>query len=418
MLKGLFFWAALFCCASVLAQTDDAKRLYQGYQGAIYQIRIIEKGSGNKASIGSGFLVGAQGHVVSNYHVVADAVNKPDRYLIEYLDSAGGSGHLQLLAVDVVHDLALLQLEQPQKQGFNLYQGDLAKGIRIFSLGNPHDLGMTVVEGTYNGLVEGSLYERILFSGSLNPGMSGGPTINREGEVIGVNVSTAGNQISFLVPVEYLQGLFETAQSLAQPVEKWDAVLEQQLSANQETVLDQLLAEPWQVEPLGKARVASEIAKFVKCWGDTQDNKKALYKITHRICQMEESIYVSNQFSTGAFRYEYQWYESNKLNRFQFYNQMQDSFYLNQVNEASKDSVTPFQCKESFLQQASINWKAHICVRRYKRFPSLFDISLIMASLVSNQVGLVANFSIAGVNQDNAKNITSRFIESIQWNSL
>lgn len=418
MLKGLVIFLLMSFCSVLMAQTDDAKRLYQGYQGSIYQIRIIEKGSGNKASIGSGFLIGEQGYVVSNYHVVADAVNKPDRYLIEYLDSDGQKGQLQLLSVDVIHDLALLRLEKRVQKGLNLHSGALSKGTRIFSLGNPHDLGMTVTEGTYNGLVDGSFYERILFGGSLNPGMSGGPTINRGGEVIGVNVSTAGNQISFLVPVSYLQALYDRVESDAQPVQDWDSLLEQQLSDNQDQILTQLMIEPWSVEPLGELTVAAEIADYVKCWGDTDEDDKTLYKITHRICQMEESIFLDSHFSTGVFRFEYQWFESNKLNRFQFYSQMEDGFYMDTANDARKENVTPYECEESFISNAEHNWKAHLCVRRYKRFSSLFDVSLTMASMAGENKGMVANFSIAGVNQDNAKKVTSRFIESMQWNSL
>ena len=78
-------------CAMLLAmsasarETDDANRLYGSHKDAIYQVRIIEKSSGNKASIGSGFQISADGLVASNYHVVAEAVKKPDGYLIEYL---------------------------------------------------------------------------------------------------------------------------------------------------------------------------------------------------------------------------------------------------------------------------------------------------------------------------------------------
>ena len=53
--------------------------------------------------------------------------------------------------------------------------GRLPKGERIYAMGNPLDLGFTIVEGTYNGLVDKSYDERIHFSGAINPGMSGGP---------------------------------------------------------------------------------------------------------------------------------------------------------------------------------------------------------------------------------------------------
>ena len=58
-------------------------------------------------------------------------------------------------------------------------------------------------------MAEKSFHDKILFSGALNPGMSGGPAIDGIGQVVGVNVSTAGNDISFLVPVQFLSVLLD-----------------------------------------------------------------------------------------------------------------------------------------------------------------------------------------------------------------
>src|SRR5690606_41179238 len=139
-MTGLFRWeiavvqlmilllVLLVCQPLLAAEADDANRLYQAHQDAIYQIRIIEKSSGNKASIGSGFQISADGRVASNYHVVADAVKKPEGYLIEYLAADGSKGFMQLLAVDVVHDLALLQHDRLDAPWLLLYPRTLSKG--------------------------------------------------------------------------------------------------------------------------------------------------------------------------------------------------------------------------------------------------------------------------------------------------
>ena len=76
----------------------------------------------------------------------------------------------------------------------------MSQGERIYSLGNPLDIGFAVIEGTYNGLVERSFYPTIFFAGSLNPGVSGGPTLDQQGRVIGINVAARrdGEQVSFL----------------------------------------------------------------------------------------------------------------------------------------------------------------------------------------------------------------------------
>ncbi len=412
------FFSVFLALAGYAETTDDAKRLYHDYQDAIYQIRIIEKGSGNKAAIGSGFQISSDGLLVSNFHVVSEAVSKPDRYLIESLSSKGQRTHLEILTLDVVHDLVILKQAEAGSSWLNLQEGDLEKGARIFSLGNPHDLGMTVVEGTYNGIVDHSLYERVLISGSLNPGMSGGPSINRKGMVVGINVSTAGNQISFLVPVVHLRNLYQSVDGVVSSRVNWEALIEHQLVQNQQRVVDELLQSPWATTPLGDVQVPSEIADYVKCWGDTEAEDEQLYKVIHRTCNVDEAIYLAQYFSSGTFRLQYQWLETQSLNRFQFYSQMQDSFYLTEANNAYRENVTPYECKSEFVEAGGQPWKIRWCARRYKRFPLLLDVSFSLASLADNRKGMLMNFAMAGIDQANAKRVTERFLESIQWKSL
>lgn len=140
-LKQYCIFITLVLCVSASHATDFAENLYTGYKEVLYQIKIINNESGQKSTIGSGFII---------------------------------NGQLP------------------------------TQGSTIYSLGNPHDLGMIVVPGTYNGLKQNSLYQKIHFTGSVNSGMSGGPLVNEGGEAMGVNVATAGNQLGFLVPLNNL----------------------------------------------------------------------------------------------------------------------------------------------------------------------------------------------------------------------
>ena len=62
-----------------------------------------------------------------------------------------------------------------------------------------------MIEGTYNGLVRRSFYPQIFFGGSLSAGVSGGPALDEQGRVIGINVARRvdGEQVSFLVPASF-----------------------------------------------------------------------------------------------------------------------------------------------------------------------------------------------------------------------
>ena len=80
----------------------------------------------------------------------------------------------------------MLKTDYKAAKSFQLQQQTSVQGATVYSLGNPHDLGLIVVPGTYNGLQKHSFYPRIHFTGAVNAGMSGGPTVDAAGKVVGV----------------------------------------------------------------------------------------------------------------------------------------------------------------------------------------------------------------------------------------
>ena len=131
---------------------QDAKALFSEYSDRIYQVRIIDRSSGKQAGLGSGFLINAEGFLVTNYHVVSAFTNHPDRFNVEYVRNDGEKGSLTLVNLDVVNDLALLKLDQSPGYFIELANTLPSHGELIYSIGNPHDLCWTVSPGTYNGI--------------------------------------------------------------------------------------------------------------------------------------------------------------------------------------------------------------------------------------------------------------------------
>ena len=159
----------LICCTLLLplpSAAKTARELFDDLNNLVFQVRVIDVASGNKLSIGSGFQVHQSGRIATNFHVVSSFVHEPDKYRIEVLDRDGVSVPARLQAIDVVHDLAIVQASTSSSGALVLSERSLAKGERIFSMGNPQDLGMTIVEGNYNGLIKTSRRPKFLFSGS------------------------------------------------------------------------------------------------------------------------------------------------------------------------------------------------------------------------------------------------------------
>lgn len=406
---------------SSLALANPAQDLFTDYKKSIYQIRVIELSSGKKTSIGSGFQVNANGLIATNFHVISEVVHKPDKYRLEYINHDGQKGSLSIINIDVIHDLALVQHRENFSEFIRLSDRPLSKGEAIYSMGNPLDLGMIILQGSYSGLLENSFYERILFSGSLNPGMSGGPTLDNRGKVIGINVATAGNQISFLVPVKYLQALLE------KPGQQHDtaaliSLINLQLHQDQSAKLGVLLESPWPKDALGNTTIIGEIAKFTRCWGDTNDDQDKLYSATWSRCSSNDSIYISNSFNTGKIDYEFYLFSTKELNPLRFFARYQDAYGpIYSANTAHKEDVTNFQCQQDYVANGepkldSGAWNTLFCSRAYKNYPGLYDVLFLNAYLGEPDKGLITHFSLTGVSRENSLAFLKRFMEQIQWN--
>ena len=87
----------------------SARKVYEQARPSLVQIRTVLKGGPSQTSVGSGFLVTAQGHIVTNFHVVSEAALKPERHDLVYVTADGREAPLVILQLDVLHDLALLR---------------------------------------------------------------------------------------------------------------------------------------------------------------------------------------------------------------------------------------------------------------------------------------------------------------------
>jgi len=90
------------------ASALDSKKIYQLYEESIFQIRVLNRETGKKSSIGSGFIVGDGFHIATNFHVISTIILEPELFYITYQTRNGREGELKLIAMDVAHDLALV----------------------------------------------------------------------------------------------------------------------------------------------------------------------------------------------------------------------------------------------------------------------------------------------------------------------
>ena len=147
--------AAASAAAGVDPQSDQpnmsasARRIYDTGRPRLLQVRTLLRDQDSQASVGSGSLIGPNGLILTNYHVISQVALEPQRYRLNFQTADGQSGALQLIAFDVVHDLALVRMAAPPANldargtfQFRPEATPLAQGERIFSLGNPLDVDL------------------------------------------------------------------------------------------------------------------------------------------------------------------------------------------------------------------------------------------------------------------------------------
>lgn len=395
------------------ASTQD---IFKEYKNRLLQIRIIDKSTDAKSTIGSGFYINSSGFIITNYHVIERIVYRPEQYRIEVETSDGKLILATLINVDVVHDLALLNIENPENKiatpYFELLSTKAKKGQRIYSLGNPHDLGMTIVEGTYNGFTDDTVHERILLTSSINPGMSGGPSITDKGEIIGVNVATAGNQIGFLVPVKYVAEIIKKQTKSSNFI----ADITKQLMDNQNQYMKQIIESPINTIQLAQFTVPDKLSSYITCWGDSTDNEDLPYQSSSRTCSTKNNIYISRGFDTGEIQYTHHYIHTSKMNRYQFRALLQEFYSAPEFSfSGRKEDMTEFRCKTDFVKSNSILFKTALCMRTYKKIIGLYDVILHAITLNSDDNSLQTTLSLSGVSYENAISFTHSYLEAFKW---
>ncbi|MGZ5078673.1 MAG: S1C family serine protease [Usitatibacter sp.] len=409
------------------ALSTTAERVYDLSKPRILQVRTLLQAAGRQSSIGSGFVVSADGLAITNYHVVSQFALDPKTYRLEYLAPDGAKGPLKLLALDVAHDLAVVQVERGGLPFFDFdpraLAGKLPKGERIYAMGNPLDIGFTIVEGTYNGLVDKSYDERIHFSGAINPGMSGGPVTAGDGRLVGVNVAKRldGEQVGFLVPVRYAATLIERARK--GPVLVVDKAREEvgrQLDAWQAAFYEALRGEGFRTSAYGPYRGLESAAPWMTCWASTNADQvpRARTAVNTTRCTSSTGLFVSDRILTGRMDVSYSYFKAIDLNAFQFAHELSQRSGAGGFDARGEKRLTEQECRDDFVATsagARPPLRASWCMRAYREFEGLYNVTLIALTQDRDREALLAQLTMQGVSHANAVALGRRFLEAIEW---
>jgi len=174
---------------------------------------------------GSGFIVDKEGHILTNNHVVEDATD------VQVVFANGNTEQATILGTDSKDDLALIKVDAAAvadvvpltlADSTNVQPGQLA-----IAIGSPYGLTNSITTGIISGLnrsVEGSaLTGMIQTDATIQPGNSGGPLLNSNGEVIGINtaIEGEGTGIGFAVPSSVAKAVLDELIAGEKIVKPW-----------------------------------------------------------------------------------------------------------------------------------------------------------------------------------------------------
>ncbi|QNN51733.1 S1C family serine protease [Nocardioides mesophilus] len=189
-------------------------------------VQILARGGagGGGGATGSGFVLDADGHVITNNHVVADATGPGE---IEVVDLRGRTYDATIVGRSPVYDIAVLDVKDAERLRPAALGSSKAMrvGDSVVAIGSPLGLSSTVTSGIVSALDrpvttgtqdESSYINAVQTDAAINPGNSGGPLVNMRGQVVGVNsaIATTGGSfggesgnigVGFAIPMEQVQ---------------------------------------------------------------------------------------------------------------------------------------------------------------------------------------------------------------------
>jgi serine protease Do len=410
-----------------------AESIYAVARPGLLQIRTLVEAAGRQSSIGSGFLVSSDGLAVTNYHVVSQYALEPKTYRLEFARPDGSQGALKLIAIDVANDVAIVKLDGTDLPHLEFDKAALEdkspRGERLYAMGNPLDLGFTIVEGTYNGFVEKSYNPRVHFTGAINPGMSGGPAVTGAGKVAGINVAKRldGELVSFLVPASKASALFERAKT--EPPLDLSHVrdeIDRQLVTWQSAFYHALGEQGFKAATLGPYEAPESLAPWFNCWARTNADQtpKPRAQLDSTSCSSQSSLFIAEDIETGRAELSHAYVRSVDLNQFQFA-AFVSQYYggAGMIRSWSRKRLTQPECHEDFIERsqgekgekAGPVMRTVFCARAYRDFAGIYDVAITTVTQDRDKEALVSRLAMQGVSYENAVTLAQRFVGELAW---
>jgi S1-C subfamily serine protease len=396
------------------ATSESARDVLARVRPAVIQIKGFFGSNTAQAFHGTGFAAAPGGIFITNYHVVAQQVQFPDKYRLEFRTADGATGTITVLAIDVRHDLAVVRATGFTPEPLKLEPVVPVKGERAYSIGFPLDVGLTITEGVSNGKVEDSFDPRIHYSGAINGGMSGGPALNATGSVIGINVSGYRFEqlVSFLVPAEHAQSLLARALKSKTDATALRRETATQLRAHATELLGALKGKMLTQSAAGYL-LPAKLAPFIDCNASGDPTPNQPVQMVSINCSAKAGLYVQQGLYSGDLRYAHYVLTTDKLDAWRFAGKLSD---LASATGAfgSRRHVGPFACENRVVALKGFDASVLVCTRAYRKLEGLYDFTVRVSSLNNSKRGFASHLDMYGLEFEPGMQFVRRYVEAME----
>lgn len=196
---------------------EDFEKLAKLVKPSVVVIESVDR-LGREGGRGTGFVIGGNGVIATNFHVIGEHRN----FAVRFADGKTYQPQ-SILAVDRERDLAVIKIDAKNLPTLSLGNSDrIEPGQPIFSLGNPLGYSHSVSRGVVAAvreLEEGDGKPMVQVAIPIEPGSSGSPTLDLDGRVIAILAIKSGGAMGFGIPSNDLLNLMERQDPV--PMEKW-----------------------------------------------------------------------------------------------------------------------------------------------------------------------------------------------------
>ena len=380
-------WLALVAAAALQAATPGTERTFERTKASVVTVEVHSGNKDAKNALGSGYLVSADGLVVTNYHVVGSFVSHPTRYQVR-VKTATRECPASLVQFDIANDLAVLRAPCVEALPLTLATAVPPTGSSIVAFGNPHGLGLSLIEGIFNGFAKKGVVARMLLSMPLNSGMSGGPILDGSGAVIGTNVSVMylSNSLSFGVPASKAAALLtrpplpSEEHALRDEASRQLAAIE---AATTASVVDAFTdARQAQTVTVGGA-VGRRPPEPFECWDDTDVYKDQGITKTRFGCDLQFTPSIEEIGPVGSVELLYEHFAATG-SRHGFYDHLEDhgAAHLEvQPRDPNNGVLSAPECVADRVAAGDITWKVNTCVSALVKHPGFFQFDVAATSV-------------------------------------